>query len=405
MLHVALYSGIYVKADAISTSLHYKRQILRALSDAGAPLRVTVFTQGSDYAGEPGVCCVGTVPDLMLQPDFHAAGIHLFEFGIRYDLFNAVFLVPPEKPVLAVYHNVTPPELADSAEGRDALLHSLVQKHNLARADRVACDSPFNRDDLIATGIPADRLSVLSLPPAIDPLPRERRVEADTVELLFVGRMVPAKGISDLLRAVGLLRARGVHGVRLTLAGNTTFSSASCLQELREVVSSDATEVVVQVVPSPDSAMLSRLYAQCDALVMPSYHEGYCMPVVEAYAAGCYVIAYDSTNLPNVVGGLGTLVPTGDVEALADALAGYVDAVHAARRRGAELPALPLGPAAMPAGEWQRAVAAHVARHSYAVYERDFLDLLAWAARRASGGMALLPWLEGGAPVLAGSRR
>ena len=45
------------------------------------------------------------------------------------------------------------------------------------------------------------------------------------------------------------------------------------------------------------------------------------MPVLEALASGCKVISYDNSNLPAISGGLAQLVPTGDVAALAAAIA------------------------------------------------------------------------------------
>ena len=118
--NVALYSGLYVRADAISTSVRYKVDILRELQAAGAPLEFTVFTQGTDCQ-EPWTRVTATVHGLALHEEFAAADLHCFEFGIRYDLFDAVFVVPPDRGIAAVYHNVTPPHLFERPEVADAL--------------------------------------------------------------------------------------------------------------------------------------------------------------------------------------------------------------------------------------------------------------------------------------------
>ena len=393
MLHVALYSGVYVRADAISTSLRYKVDALRRLVDAGAPLRVTVFTHGSDY-GDPWVQCVGSMHELLSRPEFHGADVHLFEYGIHYDLFNSVFVLPPGRPTLAVYHNVTPPELVDDALVRQTLERSLVQKHNLACVDRVACVSEFNRDDLLATGLDPARLSVLHLPPAVEVHPGvPAPPRGDHVELLYVGRFVPAKGLPDLVEAVVRLHRRGTAGFRLTLAGNPTFSSGSHLEEVTGRIASEGLGELVRVVLSPDDAELAALYLRADALVMPSYHEGYCMPVVEAQSAGCFVIAYDSTNLPNVVDGVGALVPTGDVDRLTDAIGDYVARVQSSRRSGAPLH-LPTAAGDVDEQTWRGLLHRHLERYSPAAYIDGLCELLRWAAGRAPRGEALLRWMS-----------
>lgn len=61
------------------------------------------------------------------------------------------------------------------------------------------------------------------------------------------------------------------------------------------------------------------------ALVFPSRFEGLGLPVLEAMALGCPVIASDAAALPETVGGAGLLVPPQDPEAWAEAIAHVVD--------------------------------------------------------------------------------
>jgi glycosyltransferase involved in cell wall biosynthesis len=385
-LRLAIYSGVVVGADAISGSVGIKLRIIRELSRAGADVSVTVFTQGSD-TGDPEIVRVGDVSDLISHPEFRDADAHLFEFGVYYDLFNAIFLVPPGKPVLSVYHNVTPSELVEESQ-RPVIERSLMQKHNLFEADRIACVSEFNRDDLLAFGLPAERLTVLHLPPAVTAPPRVGR-GGDTVEFLAVGRLVAAKGVLDLARAVVELRCRGLAGFRVTMAGNDLFSSPDCLSQLEGLIEENSLQQFLRIVRSPGDRQLGALYAESDALIVPSYHEGYCLPVIEALAAGCYVIAYEAANLPHITAGLGTLVPPGDVSGLADAMSQFMTEMIRARR-GGELPRLPLGRGAMPGEEWQRAVAQHLRSYSAEAFRDGFVELLEWAALRASRDTPLL---------------
>jgi glycosyltransferase involved in cell wall biosynthesis len=397
--NLAIYSGIVVGGDAISGSVRAKLRVMRGLAQAGAPVHATVFTHASD-TGDPEIVVLRSVGDLIPCARFREADAHLFEFGIAYDLFNAIFMVPPDRPIMAVYHNVTPLGLVDDGQ-RPAIERSLMQKHNLFEADRIACVSEFNRDDLLAFGIPAEKLTVLHLPPAIT-APPQKRGSDQTVTFLAVGRMVASKGVVDLARAVADLRQRGVDGFRVTMTGNGLFASRDCVEQIEQLIEQHSLQPYLRIVDSPDDQRLGALYAESDALVVPSYHEGYCLPVVEALTAGCYVIGYEATNLPNITAGLGTLVAPGDVAGLADAMAGFITELARARRAGRP-PRLPLGPGAMAGDEWQRAVALHLQDYSSEAFRRGFTELLEWAAMRSTGGRPAASVAHGGAPPLLGA--
>jgi glycosyltransferase involved in cell wall biosynthesis len=68
-----------------------------------------------------------------------------------------------------------------------------------------------------------------------------------------------------------------------------------------------------------DSEVLS-LYEEADVFVYPSLYEGFGLPVLEAMACGCPVIASNVSSLPEVVGEAGLLVDPYDVKALAQAM-------------------------------------------------------------------------------------
>ena len=235
------------------------------------------------------------------------------------------------------------------------------------------CDSEFSRDDLVAFGIPSERLSVLHLPASTRQV--HRSPSRDVVRLLFVGRMVPIEGVLDLIEALGRLHDAGTRGFTLTLAGNALLSSPGYAAQASALITARGMDAIVELVDLPDEAELSALYAASDALVMPSYHEGYCLPVIEALAAGCYVIAYDLTNVPHVVGGLGTLITTGDIEGLTSAIADFVGRLQTSRARS-EPVRLPTARGDMGVAEWRAAVGRHLAEYSESAFLRGFAALI-----------------------------
>jgi glycosyltransferase involved in cell wall biosynthesis len=65
---------------------------------------------------------------------------------------------------------------------------------------------------------------------------------------------------------------------------------------------------------------LDALFRDAVALVYPSTYEGFGLPLAEAMATGCPVIASDRTALPEVVGDAGILLDPDDVDGWANAM-------------------------------------------------------------------------------------
>ncbi len=112
--------------------------------------------------------------------------------------------------------------------------------------------------------------------------------------VLFVGTPEPRKNLPRLAAAVRLLRQRGFTE-RLVLAGGRGWGD-----ELRD---SD----IVRLGRVPDEN-LPGLYANASCLAIPSLHEGFGLPAVEAMASGTAVVAADTGALPEITAGAAVLV-------------------------------------------------------------------------------------------------
>jgi glycosyltransferase involved in cell wall biosynthesis len=128
--------------------------------------------------------------------------------------------------------------------------------------------------------------------------------------VLFVGTVEPRKGIDVLLAAHAALGRQGHGELRLVVAGPPGWGETPPL---------DGPGVVAP--GRVDEVTLDALYRGAAALAVPSRSEGFGLPALEAMARGCPVVASDAGALPEVVGDAGLLVPPGDVDALAGALA------------------------------------------------------------------------------------
>ena len=145
------------------------------------------------------------------------------------------------------------------------------------------------------------------------PEPGPQPGETEEPYLLFVGRWEARKGLDVLAEALRLIGARG-RRPRLKLAGGPGWGADRAVEELLGAPGGEA-------VPDPSDAELAALYDGASALVYPSRMEGFGLPVAEAMARGCPVIASDLPELREWAGEAPAYVPPGDAGALAEAIA------------------------------------------------------------------------------------
>jgi glycosyltransferase involved in cell wall biosynthesis len=174
--------------------------------------------------------------------------------------------------------------------------------------------SNSTRDDLVARGIPAERIEVIY--PGIDatwycPDPLTPRAARPT--FLYVGRLKRYKGVDIALRALALARARGAD-VALEIAGSGDDRARLEAQAGRLGLAGAVR--FLGFVPEEEKR---RLLRSAWAVVLPSPKEGWGISNVEAAACGTPALASDSPGLRETVrhGETGFLVPHGDAGVLA----------------------------------------------------------------------------------------
>jgi glycosyltransferase involved in cell wall biosynthesis len=147
----------------------------------------------------------------------------------------------------------------------------------------------------------------------------------------YVGRIEPAKGTLDLLKAApAVLRSR--PGARIVIVGDGGESPRYTSLVRRRVA---ALGGVLLAGPTPDARALMGWF---DVLAVPSRTEAFGSVAAEALAAGTPVVASDVGGIREYLRGspAGALVPPGDPPALAAALKASLDASAAGRDRTAE---------------------------------------------------------------------
>ena len=131
---------------------------------------------------------------------------------------------------------------------------------------------------------------------------------------LMLGRLGERKGTYDLIAAAELA-LRQNPGLKLCLAGDGE------VDQVRALVKEKGLEQNITVPGWIDRAERLRRLRNAATVVLPSYHEGLPVSILEGMAAGKAVISTTAGAIPEVVGEEnGILVAPGDIPALADAL-------------------------------------------------------------------------------------
>lgn len=235
------------------------------------------------------------------------------------------FVVPPTRRAAAVVtvHDLTTmhfPELCAAA----TLAYPDLLRAAIGRGAHVHAVSRFVADEVVAElGADPDRVCVVhSGVPAVgagDAARGRRRVGSEAY-LLALGTVEPRKDLPLLVEAFDAVAGERPE-LSLVLAGPDGWGAA----ELTSAVAAAHHRVRIVRLGWVDDATRSDLLAGATALAYPSRYEGFGFPPLEAMAAGIPVVSTTAGALPEVLGDAAILVPVGDAEALAEALARVVD--------------------------------------------------------------------------------
>ncbi len=246
--------------------------------------------------------------------------------GERFDVVHAAtpVLIPARSTaqVITVYDLdfLSHPEWTWAEMRRD--YGRLVQQHAL-RADHVIVISAFTAGEVHQRlGVPMSRITVCRpgapnwSPRASAPTAASAGSAAGEGYILFVGTLEPRKNVGGLLAAYTQLLQRRPDAPRLILAGRDIPLSKPWLEALsRPPLAGKATHLGYVADEEREA-----LYKGAAMLVLPSFNEGFGLPVLEAMTVGVPVVASTRGALPEVLGDAGLLVDPDDHEALADAM-------------------------------------------------------------------------------------
>lgn len=258
--------------------------------------------------------------ELLLPTLLEREGVDVFHSS----LFHLPAVLPTRTKAVVTIHDAIPASRPDLTTPGFQELFERRAAAAARRADLVVCPSQHARHEVgRALGIQEEKIRVIPeapasafFPPAEEPV--REACHARGLEpggyVLFVGSLERRKGPDLLLEAMAGLRER-LPALKAAFVGSAVPGF-----DLAGEISARGLERSATWVGRADDEELILLLGGALALVLPSRHEGFGLPVLEAFACGTPVIAAQATSLPEVCGDAAILCAPEDPAALADAV-------------------------------------------------------------------------------------
>ncbi|HMM75441.1 MAG TPA: glycosyltransferase family 4 protein [Gammaproteobacteria bacterium] len=236
----------------------------------------------------------------------------------HYDLIHAHWLIPQGILAAIFVPLVTTTPLICTAHGSD--IHALrgpgarwLRRKVLQRTVLTTVVSQALCNELVSQGASPDKLVVAPMGVDFHALfVPDEFVRRQQNRIVFVGRLIPLKGVDVLLKAFAEAKARH-PALILEIIGDGPER-----RSLETMASTLGIQHAVEFSGALPQAALPPRYSAASIAVVPSLTEGFGLVALEAMGCGCAVIASDLPALESIVldEETGLLFPPGDTSAL-----------------------------------------------------------------------------------------
>jgi glycogen(starch) synthase len=225
--------------------------------------------------------------------------------------------------------------------GENNFIFQFVEKCVLNRADLLIANSQYTKKSMLCTyGFQESKIKVIYPGVSINHqfettldevrILRSRLNVEDNSVILFVGRLVPRKGLHFLLRAFKILRERNAKA-KLVVVGDGPereryFNRVRCMALGKDVIFTGFV----------DKMTLEKIYALSDVVAIPSVNEPFGIVILEAMLSRKPIVASNSGAIPEILHDNvnGRLIDPNDAFRFAEAMELYLNDRELSERVG-----------------------------------------------------------------------
>ena len=242
-----------------------------------------------------------------------------------FHISNLLHKYPAASRLSATLHDLTPWILPDCHTPAMVAADKAFASRILRRAAGVIAVSEHSKSDAVRIlNLDPEKIEVIypGVSDRYSTVPKQAAAAAAAAlnlrkpYFLSLGTIEPRKNLDTLLTAWESLPASFRDGYELVIAGMPGWRSGATLRRIQEASRDGRIRYAGYVA----EALLPGLTAGAEALVYPSLYEGFGLPVAQAMAAGCPVIASNVSSLPEITGGDALLADPLSVSELAAAI-------------------------------------------------------------------------------------
>ena len=191
------------------------------------------------------------------------------------------------------------------------------------KAAHIFTDSEYSKRQILEhLDVPGEKVTVSYLGVGLQFFPEPREKAKQTVQrecgvarpyVLYVGNLKPHKNVEGLLQAFALTWRRSAGAFELLIVGDDTSGGPV----LRDLAAKLGITAATRFAGRVSDEVLRCAYSAAELTVLPSFEEGFGLPVLESMACGTPVACSRVASLPEVGGAAAEYFDPHDIESIA----------------------------------------------------------------------------------------